>query len=241
MDGPARRNLAKLIALPIIFLFVFASLYFIWELLDLPPEDVLIGIARDFFKRYGLVTVFIGAFVEGLLLIGWYFPGAIVILAALLLAGDNAWAAAQVLAATIAGLTLAYTVNFFLGKYGWYRVLVAFGLREALERAKVRLTRYGLSAIFTTYWQMNLASLTSTAAGILHFPAARFFAISIVACVAWITFWGSMIFFLGQAATALVSLRVIIAVIAAWIVGRMIFARLRSRGSDASPGNQIDQ
>ena len=78
---------------------------------------------------------------------------------------------------------------------------------------------------------MNLASLTSTAAGILQFPAAKFVIISVAACVAWITFWGSMIFFLGQAATALVSLRVIIAVIAAWIVGRVIYARLRGGAS----------
>ena len=229
MTIQTKRNAVRLIAIPIVFLFVFASLYFVWELLDLPPEDVLLGIARSYFERYGLITVFIGAFVEGLLLIGWYFPGAIVILAALLLAGHNPWAAAQVLMATIAGLSVAYLVNFLLGKYGWYRLLIAFGLREGLERAKARLTKYGLSAIFTTYWQMNLASLTSTAAGILHFPAAKFVLISVVACVAWITFWGSMIFFLGQAATALVSLRVIIAVIAAWIVGRVIYARLRGR------------
>jgi membrane protein DedA with SNARE-associated domain len=225
MSTPARRKAARLIAIPIIFLFVFASLYLVWEFLDLPPEDVLLGIARSYFERYGLITVFIGAFVEGLLLVGWYFPGAIVILAALLLAGSNPWAAAQVLMATMAGLSTAYIVNFLLGKYGWYRLLIAFGLREGLDRAKARLTKYGLSAIFTTYWQMNLASLTSTAAGILHFPAAKFVIISVVACVAWITFWGSMIFFLGQAATALVSLRVIIAVIAAWIVGRVIYAR----------------
>jgi membrane protein DedA with SNARE-associated domain len=229
MTNQTKRNAVRLIAIPIVFLFVFASLYLVWEMLDLPPEDVLLGIARSYFERYGLITVFIGAFVEGLLLIGWYFPGAIVILAALLLAGHNPWAAAQVLMATIAGLSVAYLVNFLLGKYGWYRLLIAFGLREGLERAKARLTKYGLSAIFTTYWQMNLASLTSTAAGILHFPAAKFVLISVVACVAWITFWGSMIFFLGQAATALVSLRVIIAVIAAWIVGRVIYARLRGR------------
>jgi membrane protein DedA with SNARE-associated domain len=228
MSNSTSRHVARLIAIPVIFLLVFGSLYFVWDLLDLPPEDVAIEIARNYFERYGLITVFIGAFIEGLILIGWYFPGAIVILAALLIAGADAWAAAQVLLATMAGLSTAYIVNFLLGKYGWYRLLIAFGLREGLEHAKARLTKYGLSTIFTTYWQMNLASLTSTAAGILHFPAAKFVVISVAACVAWITFWGSMIFFLGQAAAALVSLRVIIAVIAAWIVGRVIYARLRA-------------
>src|SRR5687768_6751534 len=70
MSNPKRSNAARLIAIPIIFLFVFASLYFVWKLLDLPSEDVLLGIARSYFERYGLITVFIGAFIEGLLLIG---------------------------------------------------------------------------------------------------------------------------------------------------------------------------
>lgn len=229
----SRRTL-KLIAVPLIFLLVFASLFLVWELLDLPPEEVLIARAHDYFKQYGLITVLIGAFIEGLLLIGWYFPGALVILAALLLAGDDAWRAVQVVALAIAGLSTAYIVNYAVGRYGWYQLLVAFGLREGLERAKQRLTKYGLSAIFTTYWQINLASLTSTAAGILHFPFAEFVAISTSACLLWVTFWGSMIFFLGQAATAFVSLRVIIVVIAIWIAGRLLLMRLRRRDGEGS-------
>lgn len=224
----------RLIALPLIFLIIFASLYLLWEALDLPPEERLMALARDYFERYGLITVLIGAFIEGLLLIGWYFPGAIVIFAALLLVGDDAGRAIQVLSLTVIGLSLAYSVNYVAGKYGWYRLLVAFGLGEGLERAKTRLTKYGLSAVFTTYWQMNLASLTSTAAGILHVPAGRFLAVSIAACAAWIAFWGGMIFYLGQAAAALVSVRIILVVIALWIVARLLYARLAGRGEQAA-------
>ena len=224
----------KLIAVPLLFLIIFASLYLLWGALDLPPEEALMALAKDYFDRYGLITVLAGAFIEGLLLIGWYFPGAIVIFAALLLAGDDAWRATQVLSLTVIGLSLAYSVNYVAGKYGWYRLLVAFGLREGLERAKTRLTKYGLSAIFATYWQMNLASLTSTAAGILHVSAGRFLAVSVVACTAWIAFWGGMIFFLGQAAAALVSVRIILVVIALWIVARLLYSRFARRNEPAA-------
>jgi membrane protein DedA with SNARE-associated domain len=221
------RRILPFVVLPLIFLGVFGSLFLLWEVLDLPPEQELMARARGYFESYGLVTVFVAGLIEGLLLIGWYFPGALVILAALTLSADNAWEAAQIIALTIGGLSIAYTANYFVGKYGWYRLLVAFGLREGLDRAKGRLTKYGLSAIVTTYWQMNLASLTSTAAGILHFPAGRFLAISIVACAFWVTFWGTMMFLLGQAATAFVSLRVIVAVIAVWLVARLLINRFR--------------
>src|SRR5437868_14176307 len=101
------------------------------------------------------------------------------------------------------GLYCGQVTNFFAGKYGWYRLLLAFGLREPLENAQRRLIKYGLSAIFTTYWQANVASCISTAAGILQFPAARFIALSLIAEALWITFWATLIFFLGPAALSL--------------------------------------
>ncbi len=121
------------------------------------------------------------------------------------------------------GLLGAYVTNFFAGKYGWYRLLLAFGLREPLENAQRRLTKYGLSAIFTTYWQANLASCISTAAGILQFPPGRFLAYSLVAEALWATLWASIIFFLGSAALALVGFRMILFLIMLWIAGRLIY------------------
>jgi membrane protein DedA with SNARE-associated domain len=130
-----------------------------------------------------------------------------------------------VLVAALAGSGLfsAYVTNFFAGKYGWYRLLLAFGLREPLDNAQRRLTKYGLSAIFTTYWQANLASCISTAAGILQFPPARFVAYSAIAEVLWTMFWASIIFFLGSAALALVGFRMIVILVMLWIAARLIY------------------
>jgi membrane protein DedA with SNARE-associated domain len=79
-----------------------------------------------------------------------------------------------------------------------------------------------LSAIFTTYWQINLASLTSTAAGILRFPLVPFVIFSSSATVLWIGFWSTAIYFLGQAAMTLVGLRLALVVIALWISVRLL-------------------
>src|SRR6185295_11498737 len=122
-----------------------------------------------------------------------------------------------------AGLYCGQVTNFFAGKHGWYRMLLAFGLREPLERAQRRLTKYGLSAIFTTYWQANLASCISTAAGILQFPPLRFVAYSVIAEALWATFWASIIFFLGRSALSLVGFRMILFLIMLWIAGRLIY------------------
>lgn len=219
----------KAVALPLAVLAVFGVLYAIWVALDLPPEETIIEIARGYLDRYGIVIILACAVVEGLLLIGWYFPGTLVIIFALIVAGGDVARVVQVAALAGAGLLAAYVVNFFAGKYGWYRLLLAFGLREPLDNAQKRLTRYGLSAIFTTYWQANLASVVSTAAGILQFPFSRFFAFSLVAVGFWIAFWSTLIFFLGKAALTLAGFRFILILILIWIVVRLVMRRMGAR------------
>src|SRR3954470_8300437 len=164
------RRALKIIAFPLVVLAVFGLLYAIWLALDLPPEETIIASAKSYLDRYGLGIVLICAYLEALLVIGWYFPGTLVIIVAMIVAAADPVRYVETAAIGGLGLYLGQVTNFFAGKYGWYRLLLAFGLREPLENAKQRLTKYGLSAIFTTYWQANLASCISTAAGILPFP-----------------------------------------------------------------------
>jgi membrane protein DedA with SNARE-associated domain len=217
------RRALKIAAFPLAVLAVFGLLYAIWVALDLPPEETLAQIAKAWLDRYGVVIVLISAYLEGLLLIGWYWPGNLVIVLALIFAAPQPARFMLVAATAGSGLFAAYVTNFFAGKYGWYRVLIAFGLREPLENAQRRLTKYGLSAIFTTYWQANIASCISTAAGILQFPPARFLLYSLIAEALWVMFWASVIFFLGSAALALVGFRMILILIMLWIAGRFIY------------------
>ena len=230
------RRALKIMAFPLAVLAVFGLLYAIWLALDLPPEDTLIAIAKNYLDRYGLAIVLVCAYLEALLVIGWYFPGTLVIIVALIVAAAEPVRYAETAAVGGAGLYLGQVTNFFAGKYGWYRLLLAFGLREPLENAKRRLIKYGLSAIFTTFWQANLASCISTAAGILQFPLVRFVIYSVIAEALWATFWASIIFFLGSAALALVGFRMILFLILLWIAGRLIYRwKFEKKMAEATP------
>src|SRR3954468_14820136 len=117
------RRALKIIAFPLAVLAIFGLLYLIWLALDLPPEDTMVRIAKDYLDRHGVLIVFIAAYLEGLLLIGWYFPGTLVIILALVLAGPDPVRVAQVAATAGIGLFAAYVTNFYAGKYGWYRLV----------------------------------------------------------------------------------------------------------------------
>lgn len=223
--GSKTKNYLKLVSFPIAFLVVFTSLWAAWKLLGLPPQNELVEIARRYFDLYGYWLVFVSAFIEGMLLVGWYYPGSLVIFLGVIFAGKNIPEVIWVVGLVTVGLFLAYLFNYALGKYGWYRVLSRFGLREPIKNAQTRLTKYGLSGIFLSYWQPNLAALTSTAAGVLQFPLRKFMLYSITAAMLWNIFWGALVYFLGEVALTAIGMRFATVAIVVWILYRSVFNR----------------
>ena len=195
--------------------------YIAWRFFGLPPQEELIEIAKTYFDKYGLAILLVSSLIEGTVLVGWYYPGSLVIFLGVILAGKDIEAVVEAVATITVGLFFAYIVNFLLGKYGWYRLLLKFGLKEALEDAKERVTKHGLVAIFMSYWQPNLAALVATSAGILDFSFTKFLTYSLVAAVIWNTFWGVLVYFLGERALNLVGLRFVFLAIFLWIAYRI--------------------
>lgn len=217
----------KRIALPFIFLLVFLSLYMVWKALNLPPESELIEIARGYFEKYGIITVLVSSIIEGMLLVGWYYPGSLVIFLGVIFAGKDVLQVIFVVSFVTLGLSIGYIINFFLGKYGWYRLLLAFGLKKPLNDAQKRLTKYGLSGIFVSYWQPNLAAVTSTAAGILRFPFRKFLLFSSFAVILWNVFWGTLVYFMGETALSIVGLKFVFVSILIWILYSVIVSKFK--------------
>lgn len=202
----------------------------VWLLLDLPPEETLTPIAKEYFKKYGAVAVFAAAVLEGLFVIGWYFPGSTIIVVCLIVAADDPLSFLTAAISAAVGLSAAYFINFVLGKHGWYRLLTRFGFGETIETAKKRLAQHGLTAIFLSYWQFGLASTTSTAAGILRFHTIRFGLISSAGAFFWSAFYSTLIFVLGPAAMQLVGLKLLIGLAVVWILvaaSREVISRRR--------------
>jgi membrane protein DedA with SNARE-associated domain len=198
------RYYLRVVSLPLFLLIVSLSLRVAEHLVDVPDPEVLIATVSGWLSTYGLPVLFVSAVVEGMLLVGGYFPGVFVIFITMLIAETPQQAVLYVVVGT-AGLYLAHIANYFLGKYGWYRLLVRMGLRGAIRNAEERVERYGPVAIFSSYWLPSLASLTDTAAGITRMSFAKFAICSLVASVLWNSLAGFIMYQLGEAAIPLVA------------------------------------
>jgi membrane-associated protein len=221
MEQP--KTLLAAIWLPLVGLLAFISFYLVWGLLGLPSDDEIIVISETYFEQYGLITIFIAAILEGMLFAGWYFPGSLVIVLGVVFAGNNYPQLFGVFLLTTIGLVIAHIINFYVGKYGWYRVLSALGFQGAIEKAKSQLVQYGPRAIFFTYWHPNLAALTATAAGILNIPFRTFLLYSIVATTVWDIFWTILGYSLGQAAITAIGPKFVIGFVTIWIASILIY------------------
>lgn len=180
----AIRYYLRLLALPLLFMGLFGTLFLAWRLFDLPPPEVLVAMIERLFATYGMPVLLLSALVEGMLLVGNYFPGIFVIFLGVLVA-DTVGEAARAVAVVTVGLFAAHLANYALGRYGWYRLLTRFGFATALDRARARLLARGSAAIYASYWLPNLGALTDTAAGIIKMPFLRFTRHALIATVFW--------------------------------------------------------
>ena len=211
------RELVKILSIPLFFAAVYLSFLVIWKIFNLPQGGELLPIIRRYFESFGLIVIFVSALIEGFLILGQYFPGGFIIFLGVISAGNNIPLVIGVVLVVSIAFFISYTLNYLVGKYGWYRLFLKFGLKNSLEKAKKNLDKQGLNAVLTSYWEPNLASIIATAAGILQFPLKKFSLYSALGILIWNAFWGAFVFVLGDAALKLAGTKYILIIFFVWV------------------------
>lgn len=193
----------KLLSVPLLLLVLSLSLRIFWDIFSLPSAESLAKTAEIWFEVYGLPVIFLSSMIEGMLLVGGYFPGVFMIFLGVIFSKSLIQAGITVAAVT-AGLMLAHIINYLLGKYGWYRLLVKFGLKDAVDSEKENVLKQGVFAIFASYWLPSAAAITDTAAGITQMPFKKFIAYSLVFSLFWDFLAGTLIYFFKDSALSIV-------------------------------------
>lgn len=226
----------KLLSVPLLFFLLYTSLFFIWSLFDLPPTERLVEIVGSFFDKYGLVALFISSIFEGILLLGSYFPGVFVIFLGVLVA-ESAFEAVVAVAVSTAGLLIAHICNYFLGKYGYYKLLVKFGMKDAIEESKAKLIKRGPIAIPLSYGLPSVGALTNTAAGIIHLPFKTFLKYSVASSIFWYSFVGFLVYRAGDSALSVATggagMILVYSIIGIWVVFLLVSDYLEKRKKSA--------
>lgn len=206
----------KILSVPLVLITAYLLMYVVWKLLGLPSDSALISLLQGIFERYGLWVVFISALVEGFMLLGQYFPGGTIIFLGVISAGKDIPRVVEVVGVVSIAFIISYSLNYLVGKYGWYRLFVKLGLGKSIEDSKKKIQRRGMSVVLLSYWEPNLASITATAAGIIKVPMKNFQLYSISGVIIWNIFWGALVFSLGGSALKMMGLKFVLTVFVVW-------------------------
>ncbi len=211
------KAIVKILSIPLLLMLGYLSVLVLWDLFQLPKGEQLVSLTKDWFAHYGLWLVFVSALLEGTLILGQYYPGGLVIFLGVISAGHNWPRVAAVVAVVSLSFFIGYTIDYAVGKYGWYKLLLKFGLKKSLENAQAKLQKHQLNAVFFTYWEPNLASIVATAAGTLQIPLLKFSVYSAVGIIIWNTFWGALVASLGDKALEIMGIKWVLIVFGAWV------------------------
>jgi membrane protein DedA with SNARE-associated domain len=224
------KNILKALSIPFTLLVLTLIYHAMWKLFGWPKGDELVLVITEFFNTYGLWMVFVCAILESALLVGNFFPGGLIIFLSVIAAGHNVPKIVLTASIVSVGFFIGYGIDYMLGRYGWYKLLTKFGMKEQIEHAKAKLIKQSFNAIILSYWEVNLASITATAAGVLKMDVKKFLFESTISIIVWNIFWTILVVSLGTKALDLITnLIYVIPVIVVWVVVIVIKHRIESK------------
>ena len=191
-----KEELISLILVFIFFLVFYFGIKYLWGIYDLPSQQNIIDSAQGLFSKYGIVAILIAAFLEGLILIGNYFPGSMVIFLGLSLTFGDVNLAIKTCLAILIGLGTGYHVNYFLGKHGLYKFVEKFGLKDSVQGLKTRIEKKGYYVV-PFIFVGTFGHLMSLVLGIMRLPYYHFLFLMLLSTSLYVFFWGTISFFYG--------------------------------------------
>lgn len=212
----------RLLTAPVCILIIFLILGQIWKLFHFPPQEELIPIVKSFFDVYGVLVVLVAAIIESAFVFGVYAPGGLVIFLGVIFSIGNPYQAIFVVISAIVGFLIGFTIDFYIGKFGWYRLLLHFGFEKILERTKIRAEKYRLSTPWLFYHHPDTGSFLATTYGILNFSYKTFFLKTLPPVIVWCTFWGLLAYKIGMSIMSAMGYKTLVIILLVWVIARII-------------------
>ncbi len=174
-----------------LFEYSIALLFLIYlltyNILDLPSIMELFTLAERGFENYGLIFLFFGLLLEGLFIVGLYFPGSVIVLGSVVF-----WAVTPLDLVTVilaGSLTLIFVsfLNYLLGKHGYYKILKNVGAQKTLDRMETRFQKGYKPTLMIFSSSPNFLAIASVYAGIAHIKLSKYLSFASLCILFWVS------------------------------------------------------
>lgn len=189
----------------------------IWHSLGLPTFDDAMAYAKAMYQVHGYLVVFISALLEGTLFLNWYLPGSVVILTGAIFAIEGGQSIIITSLLVLIAFFLTTMLNYAMGRYGWYKLLLRFGLKNELDSAKRKLEKYGLIIIILSCVHPHSGSLVAASAGILQMKTKIFILYTFIAFAIWTVIWLTIAYTVGPQFVAMLDFKAVLIMVGFWV------------------------
>ncbi len=180
-----------LIALYVIFLVALKG--------TLPSTEELVSHAASLYARFGYEIIFTGAFLEALIIVNIFAPGAFTVGLGAVFARAGEINLTVAVIAAILGSMLAYVIDYYLGYYGLGNLAGRLGLKTVLVKTGQNLEKNRFRSFALGFFHPDFGSVVALAAGSLKINFSKFIFLAGLSTIAWYSLWGIVIFSFGSA------------------------------------------
>ncbi|MCG8092941.1 MAG: VTT domain-containing protein [Candidatus Thiodiazotropha endolucinida] len=187
-----RKKLKRFFApgmVPFLLAIAFSLFTIIYKIADFPPPSEMAEIAKRFYNEYGIFSLLVAAFVEGLFMVNIYFPGSFVILLAVFLSTKGLDELGAIALVSWVGFVLAGQLNYWMGRAGFYKVLLRLGKRDSVQNMQEWMGKRGSLAIFIAAIHPNFLAISQVCMGISNEGYRKNFLFSAGSLLFWVPFW----------------------------------------------------
>jgi len=113
----ARKLWKEIPKLPLTALAFYLTFFILWTIGIIPPPTEIVLMLETLYNNYGLLGLFISAFLEGIVYLGLYFPGSFIIALSVIIS-DGTFPSLLTISLVVAlALTITSFINYFLGRH----------------------------------------------------------------------------------------------------------------------------
>ena len=162
-------------------------------LLGLPDPTLIAATLQSFYHDYGLWIIALGLCIEGLFMVGFYFPGSFILVVGTVFTAKTLPALTALIMLAVA-VTLSVTMlNYYLGATGLYRLLIKIGGKPLVQEMQQKLSRDFKRTLWFSAWHPNFLAIAVIGCGIARVGLRQTLRHVYLPVIVFITLWVTLI------------------------------------------------
>lgn len=211
---------------PLALILVYAVFWYFATGIIPTPAEILNSFGK-FYQKYGYEIITASSLTESLIGVGIFAPGGAALALGVIFARTGETNLILVIVFAVLGAMIGYTIDYFLGYYGFSNFLSKSRLGKHIGFEKSRSSKISRKAMFLAYFYGNIGAFMSLTLGSLKYPFRKFFLVALISTIFWASFWSLLIFALGDIVITVLSRYIFIVIILA--IGISTFMKFRTK------------